>query len=210
MANPMNTGPYDDPDALAAALRDGKDDAWLALYDRYAQRLWREVARRLGPGHPEVGDVVQEVLLAAARSAKGYDPKRGSPWAWLVGIAKRHVAGRVRTRQRELRLARQWWQRLDGRARLWMSGQQEAPPDVLESSELAVLVRATLDTLPLEQQLLLTGRYLDDRSAKDLAEDLGQSPGTVRVQLHRARNAFRRTFDRLAGSGQTNESETAR
>lgn len=210
MAKPTDTGAYDSSDALAAALRDGDANAWLALYDRYAERLWREVARRMGPDSPDVGDVVQEVLLAAARSAKGYDPKRGSPWAWLVGIARNHIARRIRTRQREIRLARQWWQRLDGCARLWMSGRQEAPPNVLESSELAVLVRTALDQLPLEQQLLLTGRYLDDRTAKDLAEDLGQSPGTVRVQLHRARDAFRRCFDRLTGSGRPTESETTR
>lgn len=76
---------------VLAGLRTGKTDAWRALYQAYAERVWRVVARLLGP-NADIADVVQEIFLAAARSAPGFDPKRGSLWSWLSGISRRHIA----------------------------------------------------------------------------------------------------------------------
>jgi len=59
--------------AAIAGLRRGDPDAWRQLYDALAERLWREVARRLGPRPADVADVVQETMLAAAKSARNYD-----------------------------------------------------------------------------------------------------------------------------------------
>ncbi len=85
---------------IARGLRDGQTDAWRALYDAYARQVWRVVARQMGPDAADVADVVQETFLAAARSARQYDPVRGSLWMGLCGIARRHVARHYRSRQR--------------------------------------------------------------------------------------------------------------
>src|SRR4051812_36174098 len=89
---------------LAQGLREGKTDAWQALYDAYAERLWRAVARLLGPHCADVADVVQETLLAAARSARGYDPVRGPLWLWLAGIARNRALLHLRKQDRRQRL----------------------------------------------------------------------------------------------------------
>ena len=62
---------------IARGLRDGKTEAWSALYETYFDQVWRWVARMIGPNSADVGDVVQETFLAAARSARTYDPARG-------------------------------------------------------------------------------------------------------------------------------------
>ena len=54
------------------------DAAWHQLYDAYAEAVWRCVARRVGPHAAEVADIVQETFLAAARSARTFDPAQGS------------------------------------------------------------------------------------------------------------------------------------
>jgi len=64
---------------IAHGLRDGKTDAWQALYDAYAERVWRGVARLLGPHSTDVADVVQETMMAAARSAATFDAARFGP-----------------------------------------------------------------------------------------------------------------------------------
>src|SRR5438270_2532341 len=92
--------------AVAQGLRAGKADAWRALYDAYAERVWRSVARLMGPGAADVADVVQETFMAAARAAPGYDAARGPLWLWLWGIARRHVALHYRKQQRHDRLRR--------------------------------------------------------------------------------------------------------
>src|SRR6516165_9585156 len=87
--------------AIAQGLRDGKPEAWRALYDAYAERVWRCVARLLGPESADVADVVQETFLAAARSARTFDAARGTLWLWLWGIARNQVAVHCRKEKRQ-------------------------------------------------------------------------------------------------------------
>src|SRR5476649_1599956 len=131
--------------AIALSLRAGKAEAWQALYDAYAERVWRGVARLLGPRSAEVADVVQETMMAAARSASSFDAARGSLWQWLWGIAYHHVALHLRKQDQQHRLmkAAAWLAASNGQYQAWPS-----PPDALATAELATLVRAALMTLP--------------------------------------------------------------
>lgn len=182
---------------LAQGLRQGRAECWRALYDRHAERVWRGVARLMGPSAADVADVVQETFLAAARSARSYDPARGSIELWLWGIARRHVALHYRRRQRQER-----WKELAGAAngqlRNWLEGRDETPLDALLAGELADLVRATLMELPADYELLLTGKYLDGLSVEQLAQRERSTPVAVRSKLARAREAFRQAFARYA------------
>src|ERR1700680_4380274 len=90
---------------IARGLREGKNSAWQALYDAYAERVWRGVARLLGPNRGDVADVVQETMMAAARSARSFNPDRGALWQWLWGIAHNHAALHLRKAERRARLA---------------------------------------------------------------------------------------------------------
>jgi RNA polymerase sigma-70 factor (ECF subfamily) len=181
---------------VAQGLRDGSPEAWRALYDAYAERVWRCAARLMGPGAAAVADVVQETFLAAARSARSYDDARGPLWLWLWGIARNQVALHYRREGRHARLTAR-----DA------AGPADPPPDPLEAAELAESVRSALRELPADYETLLTAKYLDAASIDDLAARDGSSPTAVRSKLARAREAFRRAFrqcapplaDRLAG-----------
>src|SRR5688572_10746991 len=118
---------------VAQGLRDGKTEAWQALYEAYAERVWHVVARLLGAGAADVADVVQETMLAAARSAATFDPLRGSLWFWLWGIARHQVALHFRHQERQHRLkhAGQWLADGDGHLLRWLDGQAPSPPAAL-------------------------------------------------------------------------------
>jgi RNA polymerase sigma-70 factor (ECF subfamily) len=124
---------------VARGLRAGESEAWRTLYDAYAQRVWHAVARRMGGDSADVGDVVQETFLAAARSAGSYDATRGSLWLWLSGIARRHVALHYRKRGRRRRLEEESHRRAADNTRVarWLEGQEDIPGDALASAELA-------------------------------------------------------------------------
>jgi RNA polymerase sigma-70 factor (ECF subfamily) len=185
---------------VARGLSAGDAGAWKALYDAYAVRVWRAVARLMGPGSADVADVVQETFLAAARSAAGYDPSLGTPWLWLWGIARMHVAAHYRKekRQQRLRIAGEWLADPANPVLRHLNGEGPAPPEVLAADELATLVRATLTELPAEYGDLLTAKYLDGVPVDDIASREHSTPVAVRSRLARARRAFRQLLLRYS------------
>src|SRR5687767_580217 len=109
---------------IVRGLREGRADAWGSLDDAFAERVWRGVARLLGPNSADVADVVQETMLAAARSARTFDADRGSLWVWLWGISRMQVALHFRKQQRHDRLkhAGEWLAASSGRLARWLDG----------------------------------------------------------------------------------------
>ena len=181
---------------IVQGLREGKAEAWQALYDAYAERVWRSVARLLGPKSSDVADVVQETMIAAARAAGKFDPARGSLWSWLWGIAHNHLALHLRKLERRHRLTKAvaCLAAGDGQGLRWLEGKEPAPPEALAANELATLVRAALTELPSEYETLLTARYLDGETVATIAQQERSSEVAVRSRLARARQAFREAF----------------
>lgn len=180
---------------VAHGLRQGNTQAWRVFYDAHAERVWRLAARSM-PTSSEVSDVVQETFLAAARSAGNYDPSRGSLWNWLSGIARNRVALHFRDQQRRQRLTR-----IDGyppgprqEVVRCLESREAAPAEALASAELAALIRATLTELPVDYEQVLSAKYLDGASIRQIAATNDCSQEAVRSKLARARRAFRRAF----------------
>jgi len=183
---------------IANGLREANRQAWLRLYDLYSQRVWHLVARMMGGDEADIADVVQEIFLAAAESAKNFKEGRGGIWLWLVGIARRQVALHYRRKSFRADGAQRWWKSLNGVAEEWLAGKGAAPPEMLEADELGRLVRTALLELPADYQVLLVGKYLDDASAEQMAEELQISAEAVRAKLMRARKAFKKSFMKVA------------
>ena len=174
--------------SIAAGLRAGDADAWARLHDEYAPRVWRTVARLLGGCEGAVADVVQETFLAAAKSARGFDPARGPLWAWLWGIARTQTLLHLRKSARHAREKVHY-------PRGWDDPTRE-PLDELLLRESADLVRLTLLELPPEYGRILSAKYLLDASLDDIAAAERLSVVATRSKLARAREAFRASFHR--------------
>jgi RNA polymerase sigma-70 factor (ECF subfamily) len=186
---------------IIRGLRFGRPDAWRALYDAFAERVWRGVARLIGPNSADVADVVQETMIAAAKSARTFDESMGSLWAWLWGIARLQVALHFRKQERHNRLkqAGEWLSANHARLILWLDGIDQTPTDLLESAELAQIVRLALSELSSEYESLLTAKYLDGESIEQIASRERSTEAAVRSKLARAREAFRQVFLRVTG-----------
>ena len=187
---------------IAKGLQEGNRRAWLQLYEAYARPVWKNIARLMGENSSAVADVVQETFLAAARSAKNFDPDRGSLWVWLWTIAGRQVALYYRKQKSNpvSAQAQNWWAALDGEKLDWIDAKADAPPDILQSRQLATLVRRALREQPAEYQALLLAKYVDSSPADRIAEQMGCSPVAVRSKLARARKAFQKAFRKIIHS----------
>lgn len=163
-------------------------ETFAAVYRDHVDRVTGFAARRLSsPG--EIADLVAATFLAALERSDSYDPAKGDPGSWLLGIAANLLANQRRRAVRE-QLARA---RLDARSLL-------APDDVetllarMDASLQAERLRAAMDTLPerYRQVLLLAGE--SSLSQADAVKAVGITPAAFRVRLSRARRALRRAM----------------
>src|SRR5689334_21736343 len=83
------------------------------FYREHIDAVERFVARRVGDPH-QAADLTADVFLAAIGAAPSYDARRGTPSAWLFGIARNVVASEQRRAGRERRAHA----RIDGRVLL--------------------------------------------------------------------------------------------
>ncbi|MDP1797504.1 MAG: sigma-70 family RNA polymerase sigma factor [Planctomycetaceae bacterium] len=176
-------------------LRDGNREAWSALYRGYSADVWRYVARLVGPQSADVADVVQETLLAAARSARQFDVSKGTLWSWLAGIAHRQAALANRRAHRATRVVAL---AESGAAVFRTLCETDLAVDAIwERQELVEIVRWLLAEMSPEYAGLLTGKYLDEASIEDLSQQWGGSIEATKSKLARARREFREQFERV-------------
>ena len=87
-----------DLDGLLRQVARRDIDAFTSFYDQTRARVFGLVTRVLrDPGYSE--ETTQDVYLQVWRTADSYDPKAGSPLAWLLTLAHRRAVDRVRSEQ---------------------------------------------------------------------------------------------------------------
>ena len=183
-----------DDELIARQLRAGSADAWRSLYDTFAEAVWQCVARRVGPHAADVGDIVQETFLAAARGARSYDPARGSPWVWLSTIARRQTALHFRRKQTRPEATGGAGTDEKQATELQASTGEDDPAELFSAAETAQAVRQALGQLSVEYETLLVGKYMDGLSVGQLAEAEDCTIDAISSKLARARRAFREAY----------------
>jgi RNA polymerase sigma-70 factor (ECF subfamily) len=145
-------------------------------------------ARRQGVPADRVDDVVQEVLLTIHRARASYDPAR--PFLpWLRAIAQRRAIDALRTHYRAA--AREVY---DETAYL---EHPAATPDAdadLGRGDQARLLAQAIATLPPGQRQAVELLALREASLEEAAGQTGRSKGALKVNLHRALQALRRSM----------------
>ncbi|GAA2529018.1 RNA polymerase sigma factor [Winogradskya humida] len=174
----------DSDDELAACLRDGDEKALRAAYDRYGAAVLY-LAQRMLSSRADAEDVVQLTFVAAWTGRDGYDPRRGTLLAWLLGIARRKAIDRMRSAARD--------DRLTGIVRAQPVPQQEAerPEGIVDR----LVVADELGRLPAEQRRTLQLAFFDDLTHPQIAAVTGLPLGTVKSHIRRGMASLRQRWE---------------
>ncbi len=166
---------------LRRAVLAGDQAAWRALYDSAYAPLWAYVAWRCAGLRDLAEEITQETWLVAVRRIRDFEPRRGSFLAWLRGIAAHALRNQLRARRR--------LQALDD---------HDVPEPRRETAAPELIVRA-LAMLPDHYEAVLRSKYLEEMSVQEIAEAWKATPKAIESLLTRARQAFRETYEKLAG-----------
>jgi RNA polymerase sigma factor (sigma-70 family) len=174
-------------------------DLFEAFYREHFEDLQRFVARRVGE-RERAADLTAEIFLAAIDSAHRYRPGRGTPKAWLYGIARALVANDRRRRGRER--ARE--ERFRGSDLLDEEGAARIDARIDAAAQSRRLY-AAMDGLSEDERAVMELVAIDELTVAEAAAAAGVRPVTARVRLHRARRKLRVELE--AASAESTASE---
>jgi RNA polymerase sigma-70 factor (ECF subfamily) len=173
---------------LITRIAAGDRDAFSRFYDLLAPIAFG-VIRRVLRDPEAAADVLQDVFWQVWREAPQYDPKRGSPEAWLVMRAKTRAIDRLRSIRRR---DRTFVGPVDESVARSADEPAENPAVVAEDRSL---VQTALAQLPEPQRRVIELAFFDGLTQSEIATRLGEPLGTVktraRLGLERLRGALR-------------------
>ncbi|HEV8434596.1 MAG TPA: sigma-70 family RNA polymerase sigma factor [Thermoanaerobaculia bacterium] len=144
-----------------------------------SERRVANVAWRILGDAEEVKEAMQETFLRVFRHLKRYDENRDF-FGWLYRIAV-NVCRDLDQRRRRRRI----FTPIDDAMPL------TTPP---RTNDDVQMLRRAIDTLPERERLAILLRDIEELSTEDVAEILGNTPATVRVQISKARAKLRAFF----------------
>lgn len=165
----------------------GDRNAYEEILLRYEVQVFRWLARMLP--FDDVREAAQEVFVRAYRDLGGY--RAEAPLQhWLSRIA-RNVAYDYWRKVRRDRLVPTESSEIDRLS----EGATSADEDASDSRERELLHEA-LDLLSPDQRLVFSLFYLDERSIREIASELGLSVANVKIRLYRARKSIQKFIGR--------------
>jgi RNA polymerase sigma-70 factor (ECF subfamily) len=174
-------GPAPHARALISEMAQGQRAALGRFYDRYIQLVYNLVARVVGD-RAEAERVVEEVFVSAWRNAGRYDPTRGTPEVWLIGLARARAIDALRALRRRGASGPVLGPDPPGLAR---------PADAAPRRDLGVPIG---DLSPVQREVLELA-YYEGLTQSEIAARTGLALGTVKARirtgLERLRSAQR-------------------
>ncbi len=142
------------------------------LYEENFYRVYAYVARRVGHRH-QAEDLTADVFREALAGIAKYE-WRGVPFAaWLLGIASRVIADHFKRSGRE-------------------AGNPAAAEQTVEDEvERSAMLFQLVERLPEAQFRVIHLRFVEQKSIREIAQDLGRSEGAVKQLQLRALETLR-------------------
>lgn len=166
---PRRVATFEPSRADLDAARRGDRLAFARLFEGFAPMV-HGVLIAHGPSF-EVDDLMQDVFLTALERLSAMDSERVGPW--LAAIARNRMIDSLRRRARLVALPTE--------------EQGATDPERAEANQVLAIIRTMPDTY--RETLVL--KLVEGLSGKEIAEQTGLTPDSVRVNLHRGMRMLR-------------------
>jgi RNA polymerase sigma-70 factor (ECF subfamily) len=160
--------------------------SFVVLYDEYHSSIFGYIFRRVG-SYDEAGDLTSETFLKAFSSIHRFKWKGISISSWLFRIATNEVNSYFRKRNNPL------LQLIDIREQFFvdypdpasLDAEKEEAERLLRENELFVKIQKMIQQMPPKYQAVMSLRFFEQKSVKEIAEIVQKNEGTVKSLLSR-------------------------
>jgi len=177
----------DDPSdhMLLAQAKQGEERAFVLLYERHRDSIYRYVFRMLGSVET-AEDITHDCFLGLMKAPLRFDPSRASLRTYLCGAARNLSLKRMRDEGHEL----------SGEVLPELARDGRALQDLLDHEKESQVRAAVAALQPLQREAIILVEY-EGYSLSEVAEIVGAEVGTVKARLHRARQSLRQRLASL-------------
>jgi RNA polymerase sigma-70 factor, ECF subfamily len=160
---------------LTRRMVKGEEEAFRKFYDLYSARLCGYLFVICHGNEEQARELLQETMIKVARYVRVFEEEEIF-WKWLTVVARSCWVDENRKRNRYLAALERFWN--------WRS------VDVASESDEMLMV-TSLELLGEEDRALLTQKYVEGLSVREIAELCGSSEKAVESRLTRARGRMK-------------------
>jgi RNA polymerase sigma-70 factor (ECF subfamily) len=180
----VNVIELSDEQLAAAAAREGSDGpAFVALVERFRQRVWQICFRLMSSEH-DANDAAQEVFVRLFLNRAKFEG-RSKYSTWVHGVAVRTCLtmrrGRGRRQKHENIVADE-------------SIQEQAPDRAASDAGLSMDLLSMLNILDEEDRAMLILKYAENYSYEELSEIFGLSVSACKMRISRGCDKIQARF----------------
>jgi RNA polymerase sigma-70 factor (ECF subfamily) len=165
---------------LVARCREGNDEAWRELVDRFGPRVYA-IAYHFTMKREDAEELSQEIFLKVFENLHRYDG--GFPLvAWILSVSRNLCIDRYRRRKRE-----KSFRFVTDDAVTALLKSEDDPASMALKKERTKLLFSALSEIPEDLAEILVLRDLNGMAYEEIGKALDLPDGTVKSRLFRAR-----------------------
>jgi len=192
---------------LVDRLRGGDATALEGLMREYASRVYR-LAFGITRNQGDAEEVVQDVFLTLATKSAMFEG-RSAVGSWIYRITTNAALNKRRGKRHEVETSLEEHRpafmadgHREGDRSFLLADWSQNPERELLSGEARRTLERALDALPDRYRAVLVLREVEELANEEVAELLGESVGSVKSRLHRARQALREQLTRTLAAAE--------
>jgi RNA polymerase sigma-70 factor (ECF subfamily) len=165
---------------ITTAMARSDEAAFCVFFGLYFQRLLRYLLVMAHGDEELAREALQLTMVRVARHVRKFDTEEAF-WSWLAVLAHSSLVDERRKTRRYLSFLTRWFDQKEF----------PTPDDPQAEDRLADCLAATLSALPEEDRSLITRKYFNGESVREIATVLSLSEKAVESRLTRIRNRLK-------------------
>lgn len=166
---------------LVTFALDGDSEAFETLFRRYREEIYNLCLQRTFGNRDDASDLAQDTFVKVFVNLAKYDPKY-TFGQWIYTIARNTFIDYVRRKRDDLSI-----DALNSSSASMASSNEEIPDQHIMNEQHTSLIERCMASLPDKYRQMAEMRFIRQLSYEEIAEQLDLPIGTVKTQIHRAR-----------------------
>ncbi len=167
-------------EALIQRALDGSQRAWVKLVERHERQIYNYCRRQMR-NPSDAMDLLQDVFLAIYRHLPSYRGTGEFP-AWMMRIAVNKTMDLLRQHQRSPQV--QTDEAAEAAMLEWQAPDEHGPAEAFELHHNNARIHMLLQTLPLEQRLVVELKFFQHFTFEQIGTQTGVSVNTVKSRFY--------------------------